>query len=117
MSKKKKTATTKNLKQKKIGEERKELIKKTKDKIHNISRANKAMGGQCIVCGKEIKKNQAFRALPSDRNCQEERLYHKRTCGPGSENWKLFKANGKKTPEKSLPKGQLSFKWKLVSKK
>ena len=93
-------------------EKRKELIKRTKDKILNINRANENMGEECIICGKEIKKNQTFRALPKDKSCQELRFYHLRTCGPGSDNWKTFKANGKKTPEKAVFKGQLSFTWK-----
>ena len=105
-----------NLGRKTIRERRKDLIKRTKDKILNIHRAHETVGGECIVCGNEIKKNQAFRVLPKDKNCQEERLYHARTCGPGSNNWETFKANGKKAPDKSLLKGQLSFKWKAVTK-
>ncbi len=97
-----------NPKMKSVKEKRKSLIKHTRDKIHNISRANAE--SECIVCGHEIKKNQAFRALPKDKNCQEERHYHKKTCGPGSNNWKLFKANGKKAPEKIFV--QLNFKYK-----
>ena len=104
--------TPDNLMRKGIKGERRELIKRTKDKILNISRANEAGEGECIVCGNEIKKNQAFRALPKDKSCQEVRLYHVKTCGPGSNNWKAFKANGKKAPDKSLRKGQLSFNWK-----
>jgi hypothetical protein len=99
-----------------IKDERKELIKQTKDKILNINRASEEVGGECIICGNEIKKNQAFRTLPKDKNCKEVRLYHLRTCGPGSDNWKTFKANGKKAPDKSLLKGQLSFKWKAVKR-
>jgi len=106
------TKARNNLKSRGTREKRKELIKRTKDKIFNINRANENMGEECIICGKEIKKNQTFRALPKDKNCQEPRLYHLRTCGPGSDNWKAFKANGKKTPEKAIFKGQLSFKWK-----
>ncbi len=97
-----------NSKMKSIKERRKSLIKETKDKVHNISRANAE--AECIVCGNEIKKNQAFRALPKDKNCQEVRFYHLKTCGPGSNHWKVFKANGKKAPEKTLI--QLSFKYK-----
>ena len=112
-----KNITTPNTpKRKGIKEERKELIKQTKDKILNINRATETVGGECIICGNEIKKNQAFRALPKDKNCKEVRLYHLRTCGPGSDNWKTFKANGKKAPHKSLLKGQLSFRWKAVTK-
>ena len=99
-------------KMKELKEKRKELINRTKDKILNISRASENAGEQCIICGNKIKKNQAFRVLPKDKNCQELRLYHLRTCGPGSDNWNAFKANGRKTPEKALLKGQLSFRWK-----
>jgi hypothetical protein len=99
-----------NAEMKGIKEKRKALIKRTRDKILNISRAN--VGAECIICGNEIKKNQAFRALPKDKNCQEVRHYHLKTCGPGLNNWNPFKANGKKAPEKPLVKGQLSFKRK-----
>src|SRR5512136_1818154 len=97
-----------NSKMKSVKEKRKSLIKQTRDKINNVSRANAE--AECIVCGKEIKKNQAFRALPKDKNCQNERHYHLKTCGPGSNNWKLFKANGKKAPENAFV--QLKFKYK-----
>ncbi len=90
---------------------RKELIKATKDKMLNIKRADANGGMECIICGKEIKKNQPFRELPRDRNCREARHYHLRTCGPGSNNWEAFKANGKKAPKRLAPK-QLSFIWK-----
>jgi hypothetical protein len=93
-----------------IKKERTELIKETKDKLLNIKRATENAGVKCIICGNEIKKNQPFRALPKDKNCQEVRFYHLRACAPGSNNWKAFKANGKKAPENTL--GQLSFKWK-----
>jgi hypothetical protein len=112
----KNTGAPNNPKRKEIKDERKELIKRTKDRILNISRANETAGGECIVCGNEIKKNQAFRALPKDKSCKTVRLYHVKTCGPGSNNWKAFKANGKKTPDKSLLMGQLSFKWEAVTK-
>ena len=92
--------------------ERRELIKETRDKILNIKRATENAGVECIICGNEIKKNQPFRALPKDKNCQEERLYHLKTCAPGSNNWKAFKANNKKTPKEAFQKGQLSFNWK-----
>jgi hypothetical protein len=105
-----------NPKREGIREKRKELVKRTKDEILNISRASENVGKGCIVCGNEIKKNQAFRALPKDKNCQELRLYHLRTCGPGSNNWKAFKANGKKAPEKALLESQLSFRWKEVTR-
>jgi len=90
---------------------RKSLITETKDKILNVKRATEKAGGKCVICGKEIKKNQPFRELPKDKNCQELRVYHVRTCGPGSDNRKIFKANGKKAPVESLSKGQLSFTW------
>ena len=105
-----------NHKRKGIKDERKELIERAKDKILNISRARQNVGEECIVCGNEIKKNQAFRVLPKDKSCQEPRFYHLRTCGPGSNNWKAFKANGKKVPDKSLHKGQLSFRWEAITK-
>ncbi len=103
--------TANNPKRKGIRTERKELIKRTRDKILNISRANETAGGECIVCGKEIKKNQAFRALPKDKNCKDVRLYHLKTCGPGSDNWKAFRANGNKPPQKAFVMHQLSFDW------
>lgn len=112
MRRAKNIGTPNNPNKKWIKTERKELIKRTRDKIFNISRANEAVGGECIVCGKEIKRNQAFRVLPKDKNSKEVRLYHEKTCGPGSNNWRAFKANGKKAPDKSLLKGQLSFKWR-----
>ena len=97
---------------KEIKKERKELVKRTNDKTLNISRAREDVGKECVICGEEIKKNQAFRVLPKDKNCQELRLYHLRTCGPGSDNWNAFKTNGKKAPEKAVLKGQLSLRWK-----
>ena len=97
---------------KEIKKERKELVKRTKDNTLNISRAREDVGKECVICGEEIKKNQAFRVLPKDKNCQELRLYHLRTCGPGSDNWNAFKTNGKKAPEKAVLKGQLSLRWK-----
>lgn len=90
---------------------RKELVKGTIDKARNIKRANEYAGAICIVCGKRIKKGQPIRLMPKDKNCQEERLYHLRTCKPGSDNWKLFKANGKKATRRSFQWQQLSFKW------
>jgi len=106
------TKTPNKPKMEEINKKRKELVKRTKDKTLNISRARENVGEECVICGKEIKKNQAFRVLPKDRNCQELRLYHLRTCGPGSDNWNAFKGNGKKAPEKALLKGQLRFRWK-----
>ena len=77
--------------EKKIRKSRKEFINRTKDDVLKINRAKHKIEGECIICGKKIKKSQAFRALPNDKNCQEERLYHLRTCGPGSENWRYSK--------------------------
>jgi hypothetical protein len=96
-----------------IKKERKELIKEARDKARNIRRATEAIEGHCIVCGKEIKKGQPIRTLPKDKKCQEVRLYHLRGCGPGSENWKAFKANGKKTPRESFQWRQLTFNFTL----
>ncbi len=97
---------------KSVKKERKELVKTTKDKLFNIKRADENGGMECIVCGNEIRKNQPFRELPKDKNCREVRRYHLRTCGPGSNNWKTFKANGKKAPQRVSPTVQLSFNWK-----
>jgi hypothetical protein len=91
-------------------------IKEAEDKVLDRMRATGNAGLECIICGKEIKKNQPFRALPKDKNCRDERLYHLRTCGPGSERWKAFKANGNKPPEESVSGAQLSFKWKGLEK-
>ncbi len=91
---------------------RRELVKQTTDKILNISRAIENVGEKCIICGNEIRKNQTFRVLPKDKNCQRVRLYHLRTCGPGSNNWNAFKFSGKKTPDEASSKSQLSFRWK-----
>jgi hypothetical protein len=96
-----------------IKEERRAVIKEARDRARNIRRATEDIEGRCIVCGKEIKKGQPIRTLPRDRNCREVRLYHQRTCSPGSENWKAFKANGKKTPQSPLQWRQLSFEWSL----
>ena len=97
---------------KSVRNKRKELVKETKDKARNIKRADANIGAICIVCGNKIKMGQPIRIMPKDNNCQEERLYHLRTCAPGSDNWKSFKANGKRTPTGSLQWQQLSFKWK-----
>ena len=120
MRKTAKIKTVNKPKMKEVKRERKELVRRTKDKTLNINRARENVGEECIVCGKEIKKNQSFRVLPRDKNCQEERFYHLRTCGPGSDNWNAFKINGKKAPgkaprkapEKARIKAQLSFRWK-----
>jgi hypothetical protein len=98
-------------KAKSVKRKRKELVKETMDKARNIKRANENIGAICIVCGNRIKKGQPIRIMPKDKNCQEMRLYHLRTCNPGSDNWKLFKANGKKAPLRSVQWQQLSFEW------
>ena len=95
-----------------IKRKRKELLKKTKDQSRNIERASEETGAICIVCGNSIQKGQSIRTMPKDKNCQEVRLYHLKTCGPGSTNWKKFKDNGKKIPKKSFQWSQLSFNWK-----
>jgi hypothetical protein len=98
-------------------EQRKSQVKETKDKILNVTRGARVnrssgkTGMDCLICGKEIRPNQAFRALPKDKNCQEERVYHLRTCGPGSLRWKAFKENGKKPLQESISGGQMSFNW------
>jgi hypothetical protein len=103
-----------------IKEKRTKQAKEAKDRILNITRANGTngtnratgnVGMECMICGKEIRPNQAFRALPKDKNCQEERFYHLRTCGPGSLRWKAFKGNDRRISEDWLPNGQMSFKW------
>jgi hypothetical protein len=99
-------------KAKSVRRKRKEFVKATRDKVHNVNRATENIGAICIVCGKRIKKGQSIRILPKDKNCQEVRIYHLRTCGPGSDNWKSFKANGKKIPKRPLRWHQLSFEWK-----
>ena len=99
-------------KAKSVRRKRKDFVKTTKDKVRNIKRATENTGAICIVCGKRIKKGQPIRILPKDKNCQEARLYHLRTCGPGSDNWKSFKAEGKKTPKRPFQWQQLSFQWK-----
>ena len=109
MTRKKEKEIASDFKNSGTADQRKELVKQTKDNILKIKRAKNKVEGECIVCGKKIKKNQAFRVLPHDKKCQEERLYHLRTCGPGSENWNIFKASGKRTP---LGEGQMSFKWR-----
>ena len=96
----------------KIRKDREEFIRGTRDRSRNIKRATAAIEADCIVCGKRIKKGQAIHVLPKDGNCQEVRVYHSRTCGPGSEHWKTFKANDKKTPRKSIQWRQLTFSWK-----
>ena len=99
-------------KAKSVEKKRKELIKETMDKARNIKRADdEDVGAICIICGHRIKKGQPIRIMPKDKNCQEVRLYHLRTCKPGSDNWKLFKAHGKKAPSRSFQWQQLSFKW------
>jgi len=95
-----------------IRKKRKEIIKETRDKEHNVRRATEDSGAFCVVCGKKIKNGQRIRVLPKDKTCQEVRVYHLRTCGPGSANWEAFKTNGKRNPQKSFQWLQLSFNWK-----
>jgi len=110
----KNTEPQNDYKAKTVEKKRKELVKEAKDKARNIKRATENTGAICIVCGNIIKKGQPIRIMPKDKNCQEDRLYHLKTCGPGSDNWKAFKANGKKTPKRSFQWQQLSFKWNRV---
>jgi RNA polymerase-binding transcription factor DksA len=95
-----------------IRRKRKEIIKESRDKARNVKRATEDTGALCIVCGKKIKNGQRIRIIPKDKNCQEVRVYHLRTCGPGSENWEAFKTSGKRNPQKSSQWLQLSFNWK-----
>ena len=94
-----------------IKQKRKDFIGGTRDNIHDVKRARENAEGICIICGKVIKKGQPIRAIPRDKNCEEIRLYHLRTCAPGSANWKTFKENGKKAPIKSVQWRQLTFNW------
>jgi hypothetical protein len=110
----KNTEPQNDYKAKTVEKKRKELVKAVKDKARNIKRATENTGTICIVCGNIIKKGQPIRIMPKDGSCQEDRLYHLKTCGPGSDNWKAFKADGKKTPKRSLQWQQLSFKWNRV---
>jgi hypothetical protein len=95
-----------------IRDKRKDFVRGTRDSIHDVKRAEENAAGACIICGKAIKKGQPIRAIPRDKNCQEIRRYHLRTCAPGSANWKTFKENGKKAPTKSVQWRQLTFTWK-----
>jgi hypothetical protein len=95
-----------------IKKKRKEIIKETKDKTRNVKRATEDTGALCIVCGKKIMNGQRIRTMPKDKTCQDVRVYHLRTCGPGTANWEVFKTGGKKTPHKSSQWLQLSFNWK-----
>lgn len=98
-----------------IKKKREEFIKGTRDRARNIKRAAAAIEANCIVCGERIKKGQPIHILPKDRKCQEVRFYHSRTCGPGSENWRAFKANDKRTPQKPIQWRQLTFNWKKAA--
>ena len=99
-------------KAKRIKKKREELIRGSKDKARNIKRASEGVEANCIVCGGKIKKGQPIRSLPKDRKCQEVRVYHLRSCGPGSEKWKAFKANSQGSPREPLHWHQLTFNWK-----
>jgi hypothetical protein len=46
-------------KKKDIKKKRKELVKRTKDRTLNISRARESVGEECVICGKEIKKDSS----------------------------------------------------------
>ena len=63
-------------KKKDIKKKREELVKRTKDSTLNVSRASENVGEDCVICGKEIKKNQAFRVLPKDNGESPLRIYH-----------------------------------------
>jgi hypothetical protein len=108
------TEAQNDYKAKTVEKKRKELVKEAKDRARNIKRATETTGAICIVCGNIIKKGQPIRIMPKDKNCQKDRLYHLKTCGPRSDNWKAFKANGKNTPKGSFQWQQLSFKWNRV---
>ena len=110
----KNTEPQNDYKAKTVEKKRKELVKEAKDKARNIKRATENTGAICIVCGNIIKKGQPIRIMPKYKNCREDRLYHLKTCGPGSDHWEAFKANGKKTPKRSFQWQQLSFKWNRV---
>ena len=106
--------TQNDYKAKSVKKERTALVKEIKDKARNIKRATENTEAICIVCGNQIKKGQPIRIMPKDKTCRQERLYHLKTCAPGSDNWKVFKANGKKAPKRSFQWQQLTFKWKEV---
>jgi len=89
---------------------RKTSVRQAKDELSNTKRAVENVGIICIVCGREIKKGQPIRMLPKDQSCKDDRVYHLRTCRPGSSNWETFKANGKRAP-KTSPWTQLSLTW------
>ena len=78
MKKSKKVSTSISHGTKEIKKERTGLIKETKDRILNVKRVTENAGVKCIICGDEIKRNQPFRVLPRDKNCQEVRLYQLR---------------------------------------
>jgi len=61
-----------------IKKESTELIKETKDRILNVKRASENPCLMCVICANEIKRNQPFRTLPKNKNCQEVRLYQLR---------------------------------------
>jgi hypothetical protein len=94
-----------------VKKKRKEILNGTRDRIRNVNRAAENVEDFCIICGKKIKKGQAIRAMPRDQNCREIRVYHLRTCAPGSANWKIFKENGRQAPI-SPQWRQLAFRWK-----
>ena len=109
---KKKAKASVDQKAEQIRKKRREIVRATRDKARNVKRAAENMEDLCIVCGKRIKKGQPIRIMPKDKKCQEVRVYHLRTCGPGSTNWQAFKANREKSPRKASRWIQLSFNWK-----
>ena len=109
---KKKAKASVDQKAEQIRKKRREIVRATRDKARNVKRAAENMEDLCIVCGKRIKKGQPIRIMPKDKKCQEVRVYHLRTCGPGSTNWQAFKANRENSPRKASRWIQLSFNWK-----
>lgn len=55
--------------------------------------------GLCAICGKPIKQGHFVGRLIAD-DTHPARVYHEKTCGVGTENWKAFKDNGKTPPAK-----------------
>ena len=120
MKKDRKGKVSVDQKAEKIKAKRKEIIKGARDKARNVKRAAENTEDVCIVCGNRIKKGQPIRIMPKDKKCQEVRMYHLRTCGPGSTNWQAFRVEGKagpdpkhkRDPQKPSQWVQLSFNWK-----
>jgi hypothetical protein len=70
---------------------------------------------ECIICCKEIRNNQPFQTLPKDKNCQEERVYHLRACGPGSKNLMAFKENGNNVLRESISGGAVELRLEEIT--